>query len=182
MQSEYDDINRPEELLNFMVQNFNYGYLSNDGNLHYPSDSDFDSSWFTTYILQSNEDLLKSKVGNCFDAVEFERSWFKKHNYEFVTIFEMVKLNYFNNYPMHTFLIYKSDNKWHYFEWADYANRGIHTFESLEDALDYQYKKYLKRLKSLNITNQEIEKIIRTCFSEPPSKCSALNYLEFVSN
>ena len=94
----------------------------------------------------------------------------------------MVKLNYFNNYPMHTFLIYKSDNKWHYFEWADYANRGIHTFESLEDALDYQYKKYLKRLKSLNITNQEIEKIIRTCFSEPPSKCSALNYLEFVSN
>ena len=81
MQSEYDDINRPEELLNFMVQNFNYGYLSNDGNLHYPSDSDFDSSWFTTYILQSNEDLLKSKVGNCFDAVEFERSWFKKHNY-----------------------------------------------------------------------------------------------------
>lgn len=180
MQSEYDDINRPEELLNFMVQNFNYGYLSNDGNLHYPSDSDFDSSWFTTYILQSNEDLLKSKVGNCFDAVEFERSWFKKHNYEFVTIFEMVKLNYFNNYPMHTFLIYKSDNKWHYFEWADGSNQGIFSFTSLFDAVAYQYKHYLGVLDNLNVKSEEKNKVIRYVYDKLATRCNAVEYLKFV--
>ncbi len=183
MQNKYDNINSPEELLAFMVQYFRYGYKDNKDLIHFPEEADYESLWFDNYVLQSDTELLKTKVGNCFDAVEFERSWFKNHDYEFKTIFEMVQLDYTNCYPMHSYLIYKdeSDN-WNYFEWADYDNRGIYCYKTLTEALDYQLKIYIKRLKCLNISSEEIKKIIRTCFPEPPKKCGALKYIEFTSS
>lgn len=178
MQNVYNNINSPEELLDFMNNNFSYGYVDFAGGIH----DNFDVDWINDYCLQIDDDLLKNKVGCCFDAVEFERLWFKKHNYEFITIFEMVKLDYLNNYPMHAFLIYKRDNKWHYFEWADGSNQGIFSFTSFCDVVEYQYKHYLDVLDNLNIKDEEKNKVIRYVYDEPNARCNGAEYLKFVVN
>ena len=179
----FNDINTPHELLEFMSKNINYGYLGKSGRVYHFDDSDFNDKWFDEYILESKEDILKTLYGNCWDQVELERYWFKKNGYEIKTIYEMVKLNYDNNYPSHSFLIFKDkEGCWNWFENADYENRGIHKFDSIDELLKYQYSKYLDFLKTFNITDDEIKKIILTEFGEPKSNISALEYLDFVIN
>lgn len=179
----FEEINSPYDLLEFMSKKINYGYLGKNGRVYHFDDNDFNDDWFNEYILESNEDILKTLYGNCWDQVELERYWFKKHGYEVKTIYEMVKLNYDNNYPSHSFLIFKDkDGIWNWFENSDYENRGIHKFDSIDKLLKYQYSKYLEFLKTFNIKEEEIKKIIFTEFEEPQKNISASEYLEFVIN
>ncbi|MBR1413447.1 MAG: hypothetical protein IJ574_02105 [Bacilli bacterium] len=175
-----NDIKTPEKLLVYMSNNINYGYLGKNGRVYHYDDEDFNSAWYSQYILESKEDLLKNLCGNCFDQVEFERDWFLKNNYEIKTIYEMVLLDYDNEYPTHSFLIFKYDDNWFWFENSDFNNRGIHKFSSLDELLNYQYKRYVEYLKTFNITIEEIDEIIITEFNEPEKHITAKEYLEHV--
>ena len=172
-----DNIKTPIELLNFMSSNISYGYLGKD-NIYYYSNSD----WYNKYILQNSKELLNNLCGNCFDQVEFEREWFLKNKYEIKTIFEMVKLEYDNIYPAHSFLVYKDNDYWYWFENADFNNRGIHKFNTFTDLINYQYLKYVDFLKTLNIKDDEINKIIITEFDKPKEHICAKEYLEHAIN
>lgn len=178
MQELYNLIKTPSDLLKFMQEHFTYGYIDKHNNSHL----EFDQSWIDDYQLQIKEDMLNSKVGCCFDAAEFERSWFLLHGYDIKTIFEMVKLDYVNNYSMHTFLLYFKEDKYYYFEWADGSNAGIYEFATLDAALEYSYDLYLKFLKNQNITLEETKKIIRTMYDEPRKRYGAVSYLKFVQS
>ena len=176
-----DDIKTPEELLNFMSNNINYGYLGKNGRIYHYDDPDFNSDWYEQYILENKNDILENLYGNCWDQVEFERDWFLKKGYEIKTIYEMVKLDYDNVYPTHSFLVYKDRNdNWCWFENADFNNIGIHRFNSYDELLNYQYKKYVEFLKTFNITDEEINKIIITKFEKPKEHISAEEYLNHV--
>ena len=176
-----DEIRTPEELLNFMSNKINYGYLGKNGRVYHYDDIDFNSDWYEQYILESTDDLLNNLFGNCWDQVEFERDWFLKKGYEIKTIYEMVKLDYDNEYPTHSFLVYKDKNDyWYWFENADFDNRGIHKFNSFDELLSYQYKCYVEFLKTFKITNKEIDKIIITEFEKPKKHISAEEYLNHV--
>ena len=177
-----DDIKTPEELLNFMSKNIDYGYLGKNNRVYHYNDSDFDSEWYEQYILENSEELVNNSYGNCFDQVEFERDWFLKNGYEIKTIYEMVKLDYNNVYPTHSFLAYKDNDCWFWFENADFDNRGIHKFNTFEELLNYQYEKYVEFLKTFNITNEELERIIVTDFEKPKEHISAEEYLNHVIN
>lgn len=177
------DIKTPQELLEFMSNNINYGYLGKNKRIYQFDDPDFDSDWKEQYILESKDELLKNLVGNCWDQVEFERDWFINKGYEVKTIYEMVLLDYENKYPTHSFLVYKDENdNWCWFENSDFNNRGIHKFSTLKELLDYQYSKYLQYLKTFDITNEEICKIIVTEFERPNENISAEEYLNHVTN
>ena len=173
-------IRTPEELLNFMSYNINYGYLGKNGRVYHYDDPDFNDDWFDEYILENSDDLAKNLYGNCWDQVEFERDWFLKNGYEVKTIYEMVNLDYDNDYPSHSFLIYKDNDEWCWFENADFNNRGIHRYNSYDELLSDQYKKYLEFLKTFNIKDDEIEKIIVTDFDKPKEHISASEYLNHV--
>ena len=176
-----DDIKKPEELLKFMSNNINYGYLGKNGRVYHYDDVDFNSDWFGQYILESKDELLTNLYGNCWDQVEFERDWFLKNGYNINTFFEMVMVDYDNEYPTHSFLAYKDKNDdWCWFENADFNNRGIHRFNSYDELLNYQYKKYLELLKTFNILDEEINKIITTKFEKPNEHISAEQYLNYV--
>ena len=178
-----DDIKTPEELLKFMDNNINYGYLGKNGRIYHYDDHDFNSDWYEQYILENSDDILSSYCGNCWDQVEFERDWFLRNGYKIETIYEMVKLDYNNVYPTHSFLIYKDKNDdWCWFENADFNNRGIHRFKSYDELLNYQYKKYVEFLKTFNISDEEINKIIITKYDKPKQHISAKEYLNHVIN
>ena len=175
-----DDVKTPEELLNFMSNKINYGYLGKNGRVYHYDDLDFNIDWYEQYILENKDDILENLYGNCWDQVELERGWFLKKGYEIKTFFEMVKLDYENEYPTHSFLVYKDNDYWYWFENSDFNEKGIHKFNTLEELLKYQYKKYVEFLITLNITNEEIGKIIVTDFEKPKEHISAKEYLNHV--
>lgn len=177
-----NDIKTPEELFDFMSKNINYGYLGKNGRVYHYDEPDFDTEWYTQYVLENSNDLLNNLYGNCWDQVEFERDWFSKHGYELKTIYKMVSLDYDNNYPSHSFLIYKDNDDWYWFENADFNNRGIHKFRSYDELLNYQHEKYVEFLKTFNIKENELKKIITTDFDKPKNHCSAEEYLNYVKN
>ena len=174
------NIKTPEELLDFMSNNINYGYLGKNGRVYHYDDLDFNSEWYDQYILEKSEELENNLYGNCWDQVEFERDWFLKNEYEIKTIYEMVKLDYDNVYPSHSFLVYKDNDCWCWFENSDFNNRGIHKFNTLDELLNYQYKKYVEFLNTFNITNDELEKIIVTEYDKPEEHITAEEYLNHV--
>ncbi len=177
-----NNIRTPEDLLKFMSENIEYGYLGKNGKIYNYDDPDFNFDWFNQYKLQSQTELLESLHGTCWDQVEFEREWFLSKKYEVKTIYEMVSLDYDNDYPTHTFLVYKYDNNWYWFEHSDFNNRGIHKFNTFEELINYQYKKYIEFLKTFNISNEEIEKIIITEFDKPKENICVEEYLNHTMN
>lgn len=178
---KFNKITTPELLLDFMSKNIEYGYIGQSGKVYNYNDKDFQKNWFNDYFLQKGDSVLITKIGTCWDQVELERMWFKSHNYKFYTLFEMVLLDYSNNYPTHSFLVYQSNNNnWCWFENADYANRGIHRFLTLSELLNFQNQKYKESLIKLNIKNDELKKIILTNYNEPYNISKAAEYLDFV--
>lgn len=180
--NKYNLIKTPEELLEFMDNNINYGYLGKNNKVYYFGDVDFDKDWYNEYILESKDDILKTGIGNCFDQTELERCWFLENDYEIKTVFVMVNLDYENNYPTHAFLCYKNkdNNGWNYFENADFDNRGIHPFTSFNELIKYQLSKYKSFLGTFDIKDDELDKIVIKVFSKPNEHLSAKDYLDFV--
>lgn len=182
LKDEYNKIQTPSELSLFMQKYINYGYLDKDKKLHYYDDIDFNEKWFDNYVLESANDVLNTGVGNCFDQVELERDWFINNGYEVKTLYEMVRLDYTNPYPTHTFLIYKDGDNWNWIENADYDNRGIHSFTSLNELLNFNYVRYIELLKKYNIKDEEIDNIIVTEYAKPKDGLNALEFLNYVTN
>lgn len=183
IKSIYNSINNPSSLLEFMDKYINYGYLDKNGVVHHFDDIDFNDNWYEKYILESSTEVLENRFGNCWDQVEFERDWFLIHDYEIKTFYEMVQLDYDNPYPTHTFLIYKDEeDNWNWFENADFDNRGIHKFSSLDELLKYQYNNYVSSLKKANISKEELDKIIITEYLKPKIHSTAEKFISHVIN
>lgn len=155
-----ENIKTPEELLEFM-DIINY---------------DSPKNW---HLLTPNE-VLKKRIGNCFDQVELEREWFKSNNYEIKTYYMMFLLPYNNPYSTHTFLVYKKDNKCYLFEHSNFNNRGIHEYNSLEDLLNTISNIHIKTNKiDHNITDEEIKTL---AIYEYPKLEYGLNFEEYIEN
>lgn len=144
MIEEYNNIKNPKELLEFMNQNIEYGFYGSDNKIHTPDSKDFNEEFDKYWVLCDKDRLLKYKYGNCYDQVELEKDWFKSNNYEFKTFFIYYDLNFENDYFTHTYLAYKENDKWYYFEHADYNNRGIHEFNSLNELKEFQKNKFIE--------------------------------------
>ena len=175
----YEGITNPEELLEWMKY-INYGYQGKS-KLHHTDDLDFDEVWYDEYILQEPQELIETKLGNCWDQTELERDWFRKHNYEVKTFYEMINLEYENDYPTHSFLVFKdNDNTWNWFENSDFENRGIHKFSDLKSLMDYQISKYKELLTTKNIKEEELNKLTIKEFDKPYYNITAEEYINHV--
>ena len=67
-----------EEIMTLM-DSINYGWVDNKGCIHKEVDDNFASS----YILQSPKEVLNSKVGVCWDQVEFRKILFCKYGIKY---------------------------------------------------------------------------------------------------
>lgn len=181
MNKKYEEISTPEELLEWM-KNITYGYLGKN-KLHTYQEQDFNDVWYDEYMLSTPQEVIENKIGNCWDQTELERIWFIKHNYKVKTIYVMVNLPYENIYPTHSYLIYQDkDNSWNWFENSDFNNRGIYKKTTLEEIILFQLTKYKEFLKTFNIKDEELEKIIIKVYEKPDYHITAEEYIKHVIN
>ena len=130
----FNKVKTPEELLKFMDENVKYGFVDKDNNKYYDSD---DEVFYDKCYVQTGEEVLKTMVGTCYDQVELERLWFLNNNYNIKTFFIRFELDYENDLPTHTFLLFEKNNKWFYFENAFNDYRGIYEFDNIHRALEF---------------------------------------------
>ena len=182
----YNKVNTPEELLNFMDY-IRYGFYGNDDKEYIndgteESNQIFQEACLTEYSLANKDKVLKYRLGQCFDQTELERTWFKEHNYEFKTIFIWFLFDHENTYPTHSYLIYKDNNKYYYFEHSDYVNRGIYEFNSYEEAIRFQMNKHIEYTKNMgNVVDDEIMKHIHIYeYNEPSSNITFYEYIDHI--
>lgn len=139
---QYENVNTPEELLEFM-DSIEYGFISDEGEKFSGDNPEEFSENIMFWHLSSPERLLKTRIGHCFDQVELERLWFKSHGYIFKTFLTIFMIEEKNDYPTHTFLAYEDNSKWKLFEHADYFNRGICEYATLEELIEVVKKRQI---------------------------------------
>lgn len=121
-----------------LMDNIEYGWMDNEGNKH----KIIDNSYSDNYILQSPKEIIKNKVGVCWDQVELERYYFKGNIWNIRTYFIVHYDN--DKYPTHTFLTFEKNNKYYWFEHSWEKLKGIHEYSSLEDLLIDVRNKFIK--------------------------------------
>ena len=94
------------------------------------------------YILQSPKEVIKNKIGVCWDQVELERYYFKGNDWSVKTYF--IVHDDGDKCPTHTFLTYKKNNKYYWFEHSWERFRGIHEYNSLKELLKDIKDKFIK--------------------------------------
>ena len=177
----FEKLKTPEELLEYMDKNIEYGYVSRESNKTYSnSDADFDSHFDKEYFLQTPEQLLSSKHGVCWDQVELERSWFSKNEYESKVYFLMFAKEELNNLPTHTFLVYKNDDKFYWFENSFGNQKGIHEYRDLDTLIEDVKRKQFDYAKNDHGATDDDFKDIKICEYETPK--FGCNPDEFINN
>ncbi len=179
-----NEIKSPESLLDYMNKNIKYGFIGKDDKHYTDSASEEWNDWYSKCIVQNGEEVLKSNIGTCWDQVELERLWFEKHNYSFHTYFMWFELDRENDYPSHTFLIYEKDNKYYWFENAFEAERGIHEFTSIDEAIECVKSKQIKYTKTnfVNASTDDMNSLVVYEYSKPENHLGINDYLNHVTS
>lgn len=179
---KFNDINNPEDLLNYMNENVVYGFIGNNKKIYKDTESEEWLDWYNECRVQTGEEILKTNVGTCWDQVELERLWFEKHNYEFKTIFIYFEVDHENNFPTHSFLIFKENDKWYWFEHAFGEYEGIYEFDSIEDAIKYIKNAFLNRAIEMNCATIDDKNLIRMYeFNKFEKKLTVDEYINHVT-
>ena len=88
------------------------------------------------YRLKRGNDFIKSGYGVCWDFCEYERDFFKKIGLEHECYFLLSFLSRSQGGPTHTFLLYKKNENWFWFEYSFEKYRGIWKYSSKQEALE----------------------------------------------
>lgn len=121
-----------KDYFEFVRDNFRYGWVDNNGVQHLGVND------AATYSLQSPIEILKSRIGICWDLTELSRSFF-----EVMTDlkFETYYIFYDDNAgcPSHTFLVFYENDKVYWFEPMYNDNSiyyaGIHEFTDIKELI-----------------------------------------------
>lgn len=110
-----------------LMSDIEYGWLDKYSHKHMTVDDTYSHN----YLLQTPGEVIKNKIGVCWDQVELERYYFK--GYDIKTYF----LVYYdeNKCPTHTFLTFKKKNKYCWFEHSWEKYKGIHEYDTLKELL-----------------------------------------------
>lgn len=153
-----------------LMDNIEYGWVDT---LNHSHDREFELM-FTNYHLQTPQEIIKNKVGVCWDQVELERFYFKPHTMNTKTFFIVHYDN--NECPTHTFLTYEKDNKYYWFEHSWEVHRGIHEYPSLDSLLKDVRSKFI--IHELN-NNYNSNNLVIYEYSKPKYH---LSVTEFISH
>lgn len=116
-----------------LMENIEYGWIDKEKNRHLKLDSNMEEICY----LQSPKELIKTKLGICIEQVELERYYFKYETKSYVIIYNEKDFR-----RLHTFLVFKKNNKYYWFEHALTDLKGIYQYDILDNLFDDVKKKY----------------------------------------
>lgn len=154
------------EIMDFMNE-IEYGWIDQNLNKHSLVNERFSEN----YRLQTPKEVMKNKIGICWDQVELERYYFKGYDGNIKTYF----LVYYDdkNCPSHTFLTFEKNNKIYWFEHSYKEFRGIHEYDSLKELLnDAKNKFILDQLPK----NYNKEKLVIHEYQKPLSHLKVIDF------
>lgn len=125
------------EIMNLM-ENIEYGWMDKTNNKH----TIVDEYYSDNYVLQNPKEIIKNKVGVCWDQVELERYYFKGNDWNIKTYFIVHYDN--DRCPTYTFLTFEKNSKYYWFEHSWERFKGIHEYNSLKDLLIDVRDKFIK--------------------------------------
>lgn len=173
-----EKIKTPEELSKYMGKNIGYGYVGKENKIYFPSDVDFDKNFSSEYFLQTPEQLLNSQHGVCWDQTELEREWFFKKGYEFKLFFLMFAKEELNNLPTHTFLVYKNNEKFYWFENSFGSQRGIHEYENFDSLIeDVKERQFEYAKKECGAVDDDFKDIKFCEYGTPKFGCNPAEFM-----
>ena len=114
-------IQTPQELLDWMEKNIQYGYLTQSNTIEKEING---IDFFKNYKLQSPGELVYNKFGVCWDQSEFQRFMFNKMNIKNEVIYMIQKI--LPNLPTHSYSIIEMEDGLYWFEHSWKAFKGIH--------------------------------------------------------
>ena len=121
-----------------LMKEIEYGWIDKDNKKHVLVDETYSEN----YVLQSPKEIIKNKIGVCWDQVELERYYFKGNDWNIKSYF-LVHYDG-DNCPTHTFLTFEKNSKYYWFEHSWEMFRGIHEYESLDELLKDIRNKFIK--------------------------------------
>lgn len=127
-------IETPQDLMIFFKNNMKYGFVYRN-KVYTDLEPDFQKNMDKFYKLRLGDDFIKNKYGVCWDFSELEREFLASANIEHKCYFIESFVNREEGGPTHTFALYKNKDKWFWFEYAWQYYRGIHEYNSLNEAL-----------------------------------------------
>jgi hypothetical protein len=148
--AEENKIQYPEDILSLM-NDIEYGYITKNNER---KSEIIEEDFYKYYKLQSPKELVKNKIGVCWDQVELERSYFKELDYKFRTIYVILESG-----NSHTFLVYEEYGKWYWFEHSYRKHRGIHgPFNNIEEICN-KVIKFMQSEKEEKEENNQVKVI-----------------------
>lgn len=130
-----------QEFFEYCSKEIRYGWIGQNGKRH---EGVNDSK---SYLLQSSEELMKSKLGICWDRTELYRDYFENMTSLKIETYYLLYEDG-KGCPSHAILVYYSNNKVYWFEpmfeSKDYSYSGIHEYSNLKDLLEDLKNKWIK--------------------------------------
>jgi N-acetylglutamate synthase-like GNAT family acetyltransferase len=156
--------------LNEELSKIRLGYIDRKGSKYASPQRDFRDN----YYLQTPNTLMETGIGLCFDQVELERYLVSKMKVDFRTYYMLYQDGTKSLGPAHAFMIYKDSNKYYWYENAWYKYRGLHEYDSLNEALRDIREKFGKTIKDYNDSRLRIYS-----FDKPRA---GINYAKYIGN
>jgi hypothetical protein len=161
------------DIMNIM-ETITYGFNDENGNnIITENPKKWDEEFYKFYYLQSEEELLKSKCGVCWDQVELERKLLSNINVKVKSYFICIYDE--DNVPSHTFITYEENNKYYWFEHSWNKYKGIHSYSSLKDLLLDIKEKFINYNKNVDSQNTFVYE-----YNKPKNHISCQEFYDYI--
>ncbi len=111
--------------------------------------------------LQSPEDFVRHRVGNCWDQTELQRAWFERHGYKVKTYLLYYRLQE-DCWPGHSILAFREGEKWLWFEpmfsgVAAVQYSGVHEYASERRMLEDFWRVFKENGQQMGMLPERLE-------------------------
>lgn len=132
---KFEDIKTPRGLMDYMNINIKYGWIDKQGNKHLNNLKGFREN----YRISSLDEIINTGLGTCIEQAKMMKDFFDRNGYEnklFCHRSYETEENFDKEVKMHCIMLFKDNDTWYHFEHSNVSKRGIHKYNSVEEALE----------------------------------------------